>query len=74
MAEENENALKHQFGKELLARIASSIGEVHEDFDRQQYLSLAPSLKPLAMKARVRFLRTNSQNFFRLISPQLSRS
>src|SRR5678815_3823589 len=57
MAEENENAFKHQFGKELVARIASSIGEVYEDFDRRHFLNLAPSLKPLEMKARVRFLR-----------------
>ena len=57
MAEENENAFKHQFGKELVARIASSIGEVYRAFDHRQFLSLAPSLKPLEMKARVRFLR-----------------
>ena len=57
MTEENENAFKHQFGKELLARIASSIGEVYEDFDRRRFLSLAPSLQSLEMKARVRFAR-----------------
>jgi 3-methyladenine DNA glycosylase AlkC len=57
MEEENENAFKHQFGKELVARIASSIGKVYENFDRRQFLSLASSLKPLEMKARVRFLR-----------------
>jgi 3-methyladenine DNA glycosylase AlkC len=53
----NENALKHRFGRELLARIAAAIRPHHPAFDQGSFLQLAARLEPLEMKARVRLVR-----------------
>jgi 3-methyladenine DNA glycosylase AlkC len=55
--EENEQALKHLFGAELLKRVANSLGSVYPAFDRKHFQGLMPALKPLEMKPRVRLLR-----------------
>jgi 3-methyladenine DNA glycosylase AlkC len=57
MAEENDQALKHLFGAELLKRISDSLGAIHPSFDRKHFLGLMPQLKPLEMKPRVYLLR-----------------
>ena len=54
---ENENALKHKFGTELLQRIAGAVHPVYPAFDHQYFTSLHPRLESLEMKARVHFLR-----------------
>jgi 3-methyladenine DNA glycosylase AlkC len=54
---ENENALKHLFGLELLKRVSESLSEIYPSFDRKHFQGLMPVLKPLEMKPRVRFLR-----------------
>jgi 3-methyladenine DNA glycosylase AlkC len=54
---ENDQALKHLFGAEILKRIAHAISAHHSTFDRKHFLQLMPLLSPLEMKPRVRFLR-----------------
>lgn len=53
----NENAFKHQFGRELLKTLASAIVPHHAAFDRTSFVKLAPQLEPLEMKPRVRLVR-----------------
>jgi 3-methyladenine DNA glycosylase AlkC len=54
---ENENALKHKFGKDLLQRIAHALHAVYPKFDHKYFNGLERRLQPLEMKARVRLLR-----------------
>ena len=54
---EDENALKHMFDKAHLKRTADALAVAYPAFDRKRYLAIFPSLAPLAMKSRVRFLR-----------------
>ncbi|MDB6095106.1 MAG: alkylation repair enzyme [Verrucomicrobia bacterium] len=54
---ENENAFKHQFGRDLLRKIAAAIAPHHPAFDSRTFLQLTSQLEPLEMKDRVRLLR-----------------
>ena len=55
--EENESALKHQFGKSLLQRISDSLREIDPSFDPLRFHRLISSLESLEMKPRVHRIR-----------------
>src|SRR5690242_10397822 len=54
---ENESALKHLFGPELLKRIGQALAVVHPSFDSKKLLNLMRELEPLEMKPRVQLIR-----------------
>ena len=54
---ENENALKHLFGREMLRRTAGALQAAYPKFDRKRFESLLPRLEKLEMKPRVRLIR-----------------
>lgn len=57
MSEENENAFKHIYGKDLLESMSSALVEVYPDFSKKQFLLLFKKLSKLEMKPRVRLIR-----------------
>ncbi|MES2309683.1 MAG: DNA alkylation repair protein [Verrucomicrobiota bacterium] len=59
--EENESALKHQFGKSLLKRISDSFREIHPSFDHPRFHRLISTLESLEMKPRVHQIRDELQ-------------
>lgn len=57
MADQNENALKHRYGRELLKKMAKSLSAVYPDFPSQKFISLSKKLSKLEMKQRVYLIR-----------------
>lgn len=56
-AKENSNAFKHLFDAKLLKKIALEIAKHDDSFDVRAFQSVAQSLAPLEMKARVHVIR-----------------
>jgi len=55
--QENPNAFKHWIDKDLLVKIADALAEVFPEFDKKQFVALAPQLKALELKPRVQAVR-----------------
>jgi len=51
------SAFKNWIDRKLLTRMGEAIGDVYPTFDRKRLLAIAPKLKSLELKARVRLVR-----------------
>lgn len=63
MTDENENAFKHRFGKELLKEMAKNISAVYPEFPSRKFLTLFKKLVVLEMKPRVHLIRDELKLF-----------
>jgi len=53
---DNPNAFKLWINRDSLTRLATEISSVEPDFDQRAFLSIAPQLDPLELKARVKLI------------------